>query len=63
MFTITEYPNTHFDEYEKITQVIIDKNTVVATLTNDNIQALLNGKILCLQLDEDNRIILKSIAP
>ena len=58
MFTIEEYPDTSLETLESIKEVFVDSETIIIAVNNNNIQALLNGKLLLLHLDENKKIVI-----
>lgn len=58
MFTIEEYPDTSLETLENMKEIFVDSDTIIIAINNDNIQALLNGKMLLLHLDENKKIVI-----
>lgn len=58
MFTIEEYPDTSLETLENMKEVFVDSETIIISVNNNNIQALLNGKLLLLHLDENKKIVI-----
>ena len=58
MFTIEEYPDTSLETLENMKEVFVDSDTIIIAINNDNIQALLNRKMLLLHLDENKKIVI-----
>lgn len=58
MFTIEEYPDTSLETLENMKEVFVDSETIIIAINNNNIQALLNGKMLLLHLDENKKIVI-----
>lgn len=58
MFTIEEYPDICVDTIDSMKEVFVDSETIILTVNHDNIQALLNGKMLLVQLDENQKIVI-----